>query len=456
MNGLLDSLTKKLNASGIHALRQLGRAVGVYSPTNKKKDELVSAILLIASNRADPVPASRRGAPPKSDSYDRSLLADVERCRRYFAGSPEPGDEPQPDYVASPELSVDEELYSGILENDGKFWFVRTGAGDVFVNTSFVAKFRLRKGDGVVCKGAIKNLNECPSATYIVSVNGLNPENMRRTDFESLTPCYPESRLTLGYEGCPLSCRIIDLFSPVGRGQRALVSGAPKTGKSTLLRDIAGAIQKNHPEVRLIYVLIDVRPEEVTDYRRAAPGATLFSSVFGEGDANHLRVADLAAEHAKRLVECGKSVVLIFDGITSVVRACSNLAGGGAIDGRTVSTPKRIFGAARNTEEGGSLTVIASVATEGASAFDGAVYEEFKAAANMEVALSSALAKNKIFPAIDFRASGALREEMLLSADELKVSGDLRADPGLTVQKLLLKISETADNAHFISEHLNG
>ncbi len=469
MSEILENLTKKLNASGIHTLRQLGRAVGVYSPTNKKKDELISDILAIASNRADPVSnGNHRGAPPKSEDYDRALLSEIERCRRYFAGLTLAETEDELPVtsaaVASPECNEDEQVYSGILENADKYWFIRTknmqisSNADVFVHSTFINRFRLRTGDFVVCKAKRRSENECPAATYIVSINGVSPDNLRRVPFESLTPCYPDERLTLEYGGCSLTERLIDLFSPIGKGQRALIVSPPKAGKTTILKHIARAIIKNHPEVRVIIALVDERPEEVTDFRRTVEGAELAFSTFDKGDAHHIHTANLALEHAKRLVESGKDVVLLLDSITRLSRACNNSAANsgkllsGGLDAQALVEPKRFFGAARNTEEGGSLTIIATALVDTGSKLDDVIYEEFKSTGNMEIVLSRALAEERIFPAIDIKASGARKEELLLSPEELEAAVSIRfaLSRGLRTEAVIAEMSKTPDNSTFV------
>lgn len=469
MSEILDNLTKKLKLSGIHPLRQLGRAVGVYSPTNKKKDELISDILAIATNRADPVESNHRGAPPKSEDYDKALLSEVERCRLYYKGltlTQTEQDLPVTNAaVASPDCDEEEQVYSGILENTDKYWFVRTrymqasSNCDVFVHTSFINRFRLRTGDYVVCKARYRSQDECPGATYIISVNGVAPDNLRRVSFESLTPCYPDRRLTLEYPGCSLTERVIDLFAPVGRGQRALIVSPPKAGKTTLLKHIASAIIKNYPEVSVIIVLVDERPEEVTDFKRTVEGAHIAYSTFDRGDAHHIHTASLALEHAKRLVESGRDVVVLLDSITRLARAYNNSVANsgkilsGGLDAQALVEPKRFFGAARNTEDGGSLTIIATALVETGSKLDDIIYEEFKSTGNMEIVLSRELAESRVFPSINIKSSGARKEELLLSAEEMEAAVAVRSAlaHGLKVPEVLEEMSKAADNSTFVA-----
>ncbi len=471
MSEILDSLTKKLKASGIHPLRQLGRAVGVYSPTNKKKEELIADILAIATNRADPVSnGNHRGAPPKSEDYDRALLSEVERCRRFYAGLTLPETEREfpvtQTAVASPEYSGEEEVYSGVLENDDKYWFVRTvkkGGADVFVHTNFISRFKLRTGDFIVCKAQKREGDEWPQVTCVISINGVEPENLRRVPFESLTPCYPDDRLTLEHTGCSLYERVIDLFAPIGKGQRALIVSPPKAGKTTLLKHIAGAILKNYPKVTVIIALIDERPEEVTDFRRALDGAEIFCSTFDRDDEHHTHTAGLALERAKRLVEMGGDVVLLLDSITGLVRACNSCADrsgkmlSDGLDAQALAWPKRLFGAARNTEEGGSLTIIASALIGTGRALDDIIYEEFASTCNMKVVLDGELAREGIFPATDIAQSGTMKDELLLSPEELAAARAVRAAllRGLRNTDVINYMAQTSDNLAFVANSKN-
>lgn len=459
----MEKLAKKLRASGIHTLRQLGRAVGVYSPTNKNKDELIDGILAIASNRADPAEVSRRGAPPKSESYDRELLAEVESCRRYCAGFSSVGERPQNEMsVSSPCDGGEESICSGILEYDDKRWYIRTrgmlpSPEDVIVGSELVTRCGLRTGDMVVCRAGKDG--EGAKARIILSVNGLPPEELVRASFEGLTPCYPDRRLTLEYKDCSLSERVIDLFCPIGRGQRALISAPAGAGKTTLLRHIAGAIKKNHPSVALVSVLVDERPEEVTDFRRVVGDGVIVCSPFDDDDVNHVRAAALALEHAKRLAECGRDVVLIVDSLTRLVRVyrgCAPARGSmpAEAEGLAIMAGKHFFGAARNTEEGGSLTIVASVVAGAGNAFDGSICDEFAPAANMRLVLSGELAGGRIFPAVDIAASGSRKEELLLTSAELSAAAAVRSAivRGASLRDVLQAMQSAGDNASFISQ----
>ncbi len=462
--GVADEIREKLIVKGIHELRQIGRAVGVNKPTGKKKEELIESILAIAKNQSQPIPRSTRGAPPKSEDYDADLVEAVNSCRNVYLN--EKKDEESDDAKGYGVASFEEDkVYSGVLEFTDRFWFVRTqnmqisSANDVFMHVSFVNRFHLRTGDKIVCRAKRRKPNECPGATYIISVNGRSPETPRSPSFESLTPCYPDSRIKLEYGGCALTERVIDLFSPIGFGQRALIVSPPKAGKTTMLKNIACALRRNYPEAIVIVLLIDERPEEVTDISRSVDGAEVIYSTFDKGDVHHTHIASLTLDYAKRQVETGKDVVVLLDSITRLTRAHNAMCNSGrtlsgGLDPQALVEPKRFFGAARNIENGGSLTIIATALVDTGSRLDDIIYEEFKSTGNMEIVLSRQLAERRVFPAMDIRASGARKEELLLSEEELKASALLRGllSKNLTQEDLYSSLEKTADNAEFCTK----
>lgn len=463
---LAESLMVKLDEKGIHSLRQIGRVVGVSFPTKKKKSELIDDIMAIAKNEQEPCPRSTRGAPPKSDEYDADVVEDVNKCRQYFSRMAVERETEQA--AGRPLVASDEEeeqTYSGVLEFTDKFWFMRTNnmqitsANDVFVHVSFVNRFRLRAGDKIVCKARRRRAGECPGATYIISVNGKSPDCSRSVYFESLTPCYPDRRITLEHAGGTLTERVIDLFSPLGFGQRALIVSPPKAGKTTMLTDIARSIRHNYPEALVIVLLVDERPEEVTDITRSVEGAEVIYSTFDKGDNHHTHIASLTLDYAKRQVETGRDVVILLDSITRLARAHNALSNSGrtlsgGLDPQALVEPKRFFGAARNIENGGSLTIIASAIVDTGSRLDDIIYEEFKSTGNMEIVLSRAMAERRIFPAIDIRASGARKEELLLTEDELAASSIIRGQlaKNLTEDELYSTMKKSADNKDFCTK----
>ena len=376
-----------------------------------------------------------------------------------------------------PEITEDDVLIpvAGILDVLDNYAFVRTsgylpGNNDVYVSLGQVKKYNLRKGDAVV--GSIRQPREGDNnqgrqkynaIVRVDSINGLPIEEAaNRVEFNNLTPLYPTERLRLENDSQKLSTRIIDLVSPIGKGQRGLIVSPPKAGKTLVLQAIANAIAKNNPEVHLMVVLVDERPEEVTDMQRTVKGEVI-ASTFDRPAEDHTTVAELAIERAKRLVELGHDVVVLLDSITRLGRAY-NLAApasgrilSGGVDSSALYPPKRFFGAARNIEEGGSLTIIATALVETGSKMDEVIFEEFKGTGNMELRLSRQLADKRIFPAVDVNASGTRREEMLLGAEEVKVTWKLRrALAGLDQQQaleiVLGKLKETQSNVEFLMQ----
>lgn len=374
-----------------------------------------------------------------------------------------------------PEISEDDELIqvAGILDVLDNYAFLRTsgylpGQNDVYVSLGQVKKNALRKGDAVV--GVIKAPKEGePQNTRqkfnalarVDSVNGIAvAELTERVDFSKLTPLYPDSRLRLETESKKISTRIIDLVSPIGKGQRGLIVSPPKAGKTLILQAIANSISENNPEVHLMVVLVDERPEEVTDMQRTVKGEVI-ASTFDRPADDHTTVAELAIERAKRLVEMGHDVVVLLDSITRLGRAynLSAPASGrilsGGVDSSALYPPKKFFGAARNIENGGSLTILATALVETGSKMDEVIFEEFKGTGNMELRLSRALADKRIFPAVDINASGTRREEMLMSPQETKIIWKLRrALAGLEQQQALelvmTRLKDTQSNVEFL------
>jgi transcription termination factor Rho len=414
----------------------------------------------------------RNGQQPRIDLPD----ADGERGGRNRYRDRKRGRGPLGDDF-EPEITEDDVLIpvAGILDVLDNYAFVRTtgylpGNNDVYVSLGQVKKYFLRKGDAVV--GAIRQPREGDAGqgrqkynaiVRIDSINGLPIEEAaNRVEFGKLTPLYPQERLRLETESSKLSTRIIDLVSPIGKGQRGLIVSPPKAGKTLVLQAIANAIAKNNPEVHLMVVLVDERPEEVTDMQRTVKGEVI-ASTFDRPAEDHTTVAELAIERAKRLVELGHDVVVLLDSITRLGRAY-NLAApasgrilSGGVDSSALYPPKRFFGAARNIEEGGSLTIIATALVETGSKMDEVIFEEFKGTGNMELRLSRQLADKRIFPAVDVNASGTRREEMLMGADEVKVTWKLRrALAGLDQQQaleiVLGKLKETQSNVEFLMQ----
>ncbi|MFF5857134.1 transcription termination factor Rho [Streptomyces sp. NPDC012751] len=378
------------------------------------------------------------------------------------------------DEIAEPQVTEDDVLIpvAGILDILDNYAFIRTsgylpGPNDVYVSLAQVRKNGLRKGDHLT--GAVRQPKEGErrekfnALVRLDSVNGMAPEHGRgRPEFNKLTPLYPQDRLRLETDPGVLTTRIIDLVSPIGKGQRGLIVAPPKTGKTMIMQAVANAITHNNPECHLMVVLVDERPEEVTDMQRSVKGEVI-SSTFDRPAEDHTTVAELAIERAKRLVELGHDVVVLLDSITRLGRAY-NLAApasgrilSGGVDSTALYPPKRFFGAARNIEDGGSLTILATALVDTGSRMDEVIFEEFKGTGNMELKLDRKLADKRIFPAVDVDASGTRKEEILLGNEELAVVWKLRRvlhalDQQQAIELLLDKMKQTKSNVEFLMQ----
>jgi transcription termination factor Rho len=342
----------------------------------------------------------------------------------------------------------------------------KSGDKDVYVSANQVRKFRLRKGD--IISGPIRpprSKEKFPAVVRIASVNGMDPdEAMQRPKFESLTPLFPDVRLRLEVEGKSnnILTRIVDLIAPIGKGQRGLIVSPPKAGKTTVLQEVAQSITANNPECYLMVVLVDERPEEVTDMQRTVKGEVIYST-FDRPAEEHTQVSELAIERAKRLVEMGTDVVIVLDSITRLARA-HNLATpasgrilSGGVDSQALYPPKRFYGAARNIEEGGSLTILGTALVETGSKMDEVIYEEFKGTGNMELHLDRKLADKRIYPAVNIEMSGTRKEELLFDRTELTQVWKLRRvllalEPGAAIELLIDRLKTTKSNAEFLAE----
>jgi len=363
------------------------------------------------------------------------------------------------------------QMQSGILDvlPDG-FGFLRTngysqGKGDVYVSASQIKRFNLRRGDLVV--GQIRPARDgekYPALVRIETVNGQEPQKGRfRPSFDDLTPLYPNERIRLEWKPNDIAPRVIDLVAPIGKGQRGMIVSPPKAGKTTIMQQIARSIAANYPEIKLMVLLADERPEEVTDWERSIPEAEVVASTFDQPAENHIAVAELVLERVKRMVEEGEDVVVLLDGITRLSRAY-NLAApasgrilSGGVDSAALYPPKKFFGAARNIENGGSLTILATALVETGSRMDEVIFEEFKGTGNMELRLDRKLANRRVYPAINIEDSSTRKEELLMEPAEAQrvwqVRGILGAlDTSQKMELLIQKLKETRSNAEFLRE----
>jgi transcription termination factor Rho len=407
----------------------------------------------------------------KGDRNDRSVRRPYSNDKRQTdsknVGRPSPNESNKWDYGFD---------FDGLITHEGVLEIMQDGYGflrssdynylsspdDVYVSTSQIKLFGLKNGDTV--RGNVRPPK--PGEKYfplikVIKINGRNPEWVRdRVPFKYLTPLFPDEKLNISGKGGNISTRIVDLFSPIGKGQRGLIVAQPKTGKTVLLKDIANAIAANHPEVYLMILLIDERPEEVTDMKRSVK-AEVIASTFDEPADRHVKIANIVLEKAKRLTECGHDVVLLLDSITRLARAYNTVAPAsgkvltGGVDANALHKPKGFFGAARNIENGGSLSILATALTETGSKMDEVIFEEFKGTGNMELQLDRKISNRRIYPAIDILASGTRREDLLMDKDMLQriwILRKLLADmnPIEAIEFIKTRLSQTISNEEFL------
>ncbi len=444
----------ELEKDHLSFLRELGRQMGLRAPAAKSKPQLIEEILKLQAGEIKPVMQNKSGAPTK-------IKIDVSK---YYKPSSDYTAKPQPSNIVLKDSGTGESFIAeGVLEQHvSGYGFLRTNnyensESDVYVSNQNIRKYNLRRGDKV--KAVAKKVRENDSAALqeVIAINDLEPSLfLKRTNFDDLIPYYPTERLRLETDGRDneLAIRTIDLFAPIGMGQRGLIVAPPKTGKTTLLKMIAQSIERNYKNVKLIVLLIDERPEEVTDIKRSVSGEVVFST-FDENSEHHVRAAELVINRAKRLVEVGQNVVILMDSITRLARAYNStiessgktLSGG--IDPVALQGPKRFFGSARNIENGGSLTILSTALIDTGSRMDDVIYEEFKGTGNMEIHLSRELSEKRIFPAIDLYKSGTRREDLLLNEKELSTVYELRkvlSERADATDSLLDMLKKSKDN----------
>ena len=446
----------------IAQLRALAKEKGITKISALKKNELVERLEQEESKSDENVTFLEDSPGENSDSdkipEEKTQSQEVREPREYGAGRNQNGEPPM--------------KAEGILEIvEGGYGFIRSenylsGDDDVYVSHSQIRKFNLKTGD--ILKGNIKfnSPNDRYAALiFIESVNGYKPyEAQKRKNFEDLTPIFPNERIRLEIPGGPVSMRMLDLLSPIGKGQRGMIVSQPKTGKTTLLKQIAKSIIQSEPDMKVIVLLIDERPEEVTDIRESIEGknAEVIYSTFDELPEHHRRVSEMVLERAKRLVEHHEDVVILLDSITRLARAYNlivppsgrTLSGG--LDPSALYMPKKFFGAARNMREGGSLTILATALVDTGSKMDDVVFEEFKGTGNMEVVLDRRLAEKRIFPAINIQKSGTRREDLLLTKEEQEIGYALHREMSgprseENMEQILKIFKNSRTNAEFIS-----
>jgi transcription termination factor Rho len=501
-----------LNVRLLSELKDIAEQMGVKNAKKLSKQELVYKILDQQAVTGE-APGSKKPAPPaegrmmrprkrenvapkpekdlSTDELLDSINVELDSSVTRFEEQPEPAavaprepQQPRPEVRESREPREERPQqnrtnikdFDGSIGNEGVLEIMQDGYGflrssdynylaspdDIYVSPSQIKLFGLKTGDTV--KGLIRPPKEGEkyfALLKVESVNGKTTEEIRdRVAFEYLTPLFPEEKLKLSTTADNMSTRILDLFSPIGKGQRGMIVAQPKTGKTVLLKNIANAIAENHPEVYLIVLLIDERPEEVTDMARSVK-AEVIASTFDEQAERHVKVASIVLEKAKRMVECGHDVVILLDSITRLARAYNTVVPSsgkilsGGVDANALHKPKRFFGAARNIENGGSLTIIATALIETGSKMDEVIFEEFKGTGNMELQLDRKLSNKRVYPAIDVPASGTRREDLLMREDELqrvwilrKYMSDMNSNEAM--EFLLSKMKGTRNNDEFL------
>ncbi len=419
---------ENLETKTLSELRELAKENGLKSVTKYKKDELIS--LLKEDFEKSSASLAEKESEPKKKNNTKEVTGVLEVLADGF----------------------------GFLRSDNYL----SGAEDIFVSPVQIRRFNLKTGD-MVC-GICRDPNEGERFGAIIYVKTVNGDSVdiaiRRKAFDTLTPIYPNSRITLETDSTDYAVRLIDLIAPIGKGQRGVIVAPPKTGKTTLLKNIANSITKNHPEAELLVLLIDERPEEVTDMKRSIKGDVIYST-FDELPEHHIKVAEMTLERAQRLVEHGKDVVILLDSITRLARAynltvpSSGKTLSGGLDPASLHKPKRFFGAARNIENGGSLTILATALVETGSRMDDVIFEEFKGTGNMEIHLDRKMSERRIFPAIDIYKSGTRKEELLLRSDEKEAVWNIRRTLGKeqsqdATENILSKLVRTKTNKEFV------
>ena len=458
-------MREKYESLALADLKAIAKARGLKGTSAMKKADLIE--LMLAEDEKDK--AAGKSVQPKSVIITR---ASEETEKKEAPARQEAKEEDKLDEDKYPAELDSGIAVNGILEvmPDG-YGFIRSdnylpGERDVYVAPSQIRRFGLKTGDILEGNTRIKTQGEKFAALlFVKSINGYTPEETaKRWNFEDMTPIFPNERLHLELPGASVAMRIMDLLSPVGKGQRGMIVSPPKAGKTTLLKEVAKSVKRNNPEVHLIILLIDERPEEVTDIKEAieGPNVEVIYSTFDELPEHHKRVSEMVIERGKRLVEHKKDVMILIDSITRLTRAYNQtvppsgrtLSGG--LDPAALHMPKRFFGAARNMREGGSLTILATALVDTGSKMDDVVYEEFKGTGNMELVLDRKLSEKRVFPAIDIPKSGTRREDLLLAGDEMEAINIIRKalnglKPEEAVDKILDLFAKTRNNQEFVN-----
>ncbi|HZL83546.1 MAG TPA: transcription termination factor Rho [Candidatus Deferrimicrobium sp.] len=457
-------------------LYEIAKVLHVRNYTRLKKPDLIEELLKLGGKDANDQEGPAMSSMRPYDNHDKPevvtehLDIEQERVPEHVVSGTVVSSSSDRHGGEVPRTGGEEFTASGLCEILAEgYGFMRSNyfpsSSDVYISPPMIRRFGLRTGDWL--EGIVHlprgDKEKYSSLMRLRSINGIGIEGhvLNRPQFESLTPIFPNKHLKLETPNCSMAVRLLELVAPIGKGQRGLIVSPPKAGKTTILKAIAQSIEYNHPEVTLMVLLIDERPEEVTDMKQSIRSEVI-SSTFDQPPENHIRVVELALERAKRLVEIKKDVVILLDGITRLTRAYNLISSSsgktlsGGLDPTAIRGPKRVIGAARNMVEGGSLTIIATALIETGSRLDQVIYEEFKGTGNMELVLDRELAERRVFPAIDVRKSGTRREELLYTPEEYRKIWALRQfigneDPTESLEKLIAMLQRTANNREFLA-----
>ncbi len=442
--GSLEELVEKLNDMTVDSLRKVANQFGVI-PGNRKRGELIEKIISVYKGEMAPEQRKKPGRPRKEkvENTEPNLDASAEQANT--------GDNVDPSLPRTGILDVMGEGY-GFLRTHN---YSITPGKDYYVTANMISRMRVISGDKLKVALHLFPDRQAPTAVYIEEINDEPCSTIKRTPFDLLEPCFPNQRINLRTDRTDYSLRILDLVAPIGKGQRGLIVAPPKTGKTILLKKLAMAVRRNHPEIHLTVLLIDERPEEVTDFKESVDCEVAYST-FDQQPSNHCRIAEMVFTNARRRVEQGQDVMILLDSITRLGRAYNQIAEQtgrtltGGLDISALQEPKKMFGAGRNIRGGGSLTILATALIDTGSKMDDIIYEEFKGTGNMEIQLDRRMSEKRIFPAVDLNRSGTRREELLLTQSQLEgmylVRRMLSREDSITATEELLEVVMTTDN----------
>ena len=440
----LEELTESLNNMTVAGLREVANRFDIV-PGNRKRAELMERIIAVYKGELSPEPRKKLGRPRKGTELN----------------APEPTidakegttsvDDVDPSLPRVGILEVMADCYGFVRTHN----YSNTPGKDYYVTANMISRMKLVSGDKL--KVSLKHFpdRQAPTAVYIEEINDQPCSEIKRTSFDTLEPCFPNERINLRSDRTDYSLRVLDLVAPIGKGQRGLIVAPPKTGKTILLKKLAMAVRKNHPEIHLTVLLIDERPEEVTDFKESVDCEVVYST-FDQQPSNHCRIAELVFANARRRVEQGQDVMILLDSITRLGRAYNQIAEQtgrtltGGLDTAALQEPKKMFGAGRNVRGGGSLTILATALIDTGSRMDDIIYEEFKGTGNMEIQLDRRMSEKRIFPAVDLNRSGTRREELLLNQSQLEgmylVRRILSREDSVQATEELLEVVMTTEN----------